>query len=85
MSHNVLPLPENELIAAISLEPSGNHQLELDAKGFPLPISFSISQAKFLQKAIDQFLSECTFEDARDFHRERQYRKRKALISMGEG
>lgn len=85
MSRQSLPLPENNLHAAISLEPTGNHQLEIDAKGFPLPISFSIMQAKFLQRAIDDFLSECTFEDGREQFRERQFRKRKALISMEDG
>lgn len=69
MSRMAIKFPEREISAVATLEPSGNHQLEIEVEGCSYQLSFSQAQAKWMQKAISQFLQECAFDDGRPVDR----------------
>ncbi len=83
MSRFVLPVSDSKIYAGAQLEPSGDHKFEVEIERTGYQLAFSQSQAKWLRKAIDEFLNECNFDDCKP--NDRQFRKKIHLMQKQGG
>lgn len=74
-------IKDAELLAKATLEPSGRHFMSLYVPGSLYEVPFTLDQARWIKRAVEEFESECAFDDGRPtFGSERTHRATRPLM-----